>query len=472
MDGVAIPRRDQLLQTLERQLAPMTADHAREQALLLAREARHVGVLEQICAVAVITAVGDVEADLVQSRRPFQHQVGGRIPLQPPGIAGLLEEIQGRRLHPLGLREVDVIALLHAAHGAVARVLVRITAHHVVEQSLAHGPIGDPHLLEAEPREDLRQDGDAAGKDRPAILGQGGELELAHVPRLDQVGDGALEPRRGDEERLAVELPDGLADRAHGTGAAGTAVPPAAPESGLHGLELEARGQAGSGHALGGDLAVPEEPLAEAHAAHLQALEVERREPLADDELGAAAADVDHQAPAGLARHGVRHAGIDEPRLLHAGDDLDGMPEGLAGALEESLLAVGHAQSVRADDADAVRTHIAQPLAETLQTRQSACRHVLVDAAVLLHAGSQAHHLAQTIDDDELAVRIPRHDQMETVGAEVYRGENVGDRASRALRVGFLAVADGAALAHATGAGIRRRRKTRSRRWWWRWGCG
>ncbi len=127
-------------------------------------------------------------------------------------------------------------------------------------------------------------------------------------------------------------------------------------------------------HALGGDLAVAEEPLAQADAAHLQALELQRRQPLADDELGAAAADVDDQAPARLARHGVRHAGVDEPRLFHAGDDLDRVAERLAGALEEGLLAMGAAQRVGPDDADAVGVHVAQPLAEALQAGQRARR--------------------------------------------------------------------------------------------------
>src|SRR6185437_3021534 len=189
-----------------------------------------------------------------------------------------------------------------------------------------------------------------------------------------------------DQRRLRIELADGLADRPHGAGAAGGTLPAAAPEGRLHGLELQARSQAGSGHALGGDLAVAEEALAQAHAAHLQALELERGEPLADDELGAAAADVHHQAPAGLARHGVRDARINESRLLHAGDDLDGMSERLAGALEEGLLAMGDTEGIRSNDTDAVRTHVAQPLAKTLQTRQSTRRHLLVDAAILLNS--------------------------------------------------------------------------------------
>ena len=76
------------------ELAAMAADHARQQALLLAREAGHVGVLEQVGAMAVIAAVGDIEPDLVQARRPFQPQVGGRVALELPGVARLLQELR------------------------------------------------------------------------------------------------------------------------------------------------------------------------------------------------------------------------------------------------------------------------------------------------------------------------------------------------------------------------------------------
>ena len=150
---------------------------------------------------------------------------------------------------------------------------------------------------------------------------------------------------------------------------------------------------------------------------------------LADDELGAAAADVDHQTLAGGVRHAVRDARVDEARLLHAGDDLDRVAERLARALEEDLLAVREAQRVGADDAHAVGVHVAQALPETLQARERARRHVLVDAAVLGDAGGEAHHLAQPVDDDQLAVRVARDDHVEAVGAQVHRREYVGDRA-------------------------------------------
>ena len=206
-------------------------------------------------------------------------------------------------------------------------------------------------------------------------------------------------------------------------------LPAAAAEGRHHRLELQARGKARALHALGGDLAVAEEALAQGDAAHLQALELQGRQALADDELGAAAADVDHQALARLARHGVRDAGVDEARLLHAGDDLDRVAERLAGALEEGLLAVREPQRIGADAAHAVGVHVAQALAEALEAGERARRHVLVDAAVLGDAGGQAHHLAQAIDDDQLAVRVARDHHVEAVGAQVHRREDVRDGA-------------------------------------------
>jgi len=106
---------------------------------------------------------------------------------------------------------------------------------------------------------------------------------------------------------------------------------------------------------------------------------------------------------------------VDESRLFHAGNDFDRMPERLTRTLEERLLAVRQAQRVGAHHAHAVGMHVTQPLAETLQAGERAGRYVLVDAAVLGHAGGEAHHLAQAIDDDQLAVRVARDHHVETV---------------------------------------------------------
>ena len=109
---------------VERELAAVGADQAREQPLLLAREAGHVGVLEQVGAVAVVAAVRDVEADLVQARGPLQRQVRERLLAASRSRATCSRKSQRRGLDALGLLGVDVVALLHRAHGALARVLV------------------------------------------------------------------------------------------------------------------------------------------------------------------------------------------------------------------------------------------------------------------------------------------------------------------------------------------------------------
>ncbi len=291
-------------------------------------------------------------------------------------------------------------------------------------------------------------------------------------PRSTDVLQHLLQTVARDRRTGRVQLADRLADRPHGAGAARRARPAAPAEGRLHRFELEARGHAGPLEALLGDLAVAEESLAQRHAAHLQAFELERREPIADDQLGAAAADVDDQPPARLARHGMRDARVDEARLFHARNDFDGMPERLARPFEEGLLAAGDPQGVGAHDAHAARMHGAQALPESLQAGERARGRFLVDAAVLFDARSQAHHLAQPVDDDELAVRIPRHDHVKAIGAEIDRSQHIRHGACGGAEAGFGGERTvGAGLTRDASASGGERRAAAARRTW-RSGCG
>jgi hypothetical protein len=56
-----------------------------------------------------------------------------------------------------------VIAHLHRAHAAHARVLVGESAHEVVQQALAHRALGHPHPIDAEALDDLPEDREPAG---------------------------------------------------------------------------------------------------------------------------------------------------------------------------------------------------------------------------------------------------------------------------------------------------------------------
>ena len=62
-----------------------------------------------------------------------------------------------------------------------------------------------------------------------------------------------------------------------------------------------------------------------------------------------------------------------------------------------------------------------------LEAGQRAGRDVLVQPAVGLEAGAEAHHLAQPIENDQLAVRVTRDHHVKTVGTEIDRGKYVGD---------------------------------------------
>ena len=127
--------------------------------------------------------------------------------------------------------------------------------------------------------------------------------------------------------------------------------------------------------------------------------------------------------------------GVDQARLFQPGDDFDGMTERGAGALQEPALALGAAQGIGADHAHAVGVHGAQPLPEAFEAAQCALGRRVVQPAAVAQARGQSHHLAETIQNDQLAVRITRDDHVKAVGAQIDGGEHVGnDTAAAHLR--------------------------------------
>ena len=150
-----------------------------------------------------------------------------------------------------------------------------------------------------------------------------------------------------------------------------------------------------------------------------------RIETLADHDLGRSAADVDDQPLVRAHGTGVRHAGVDQPRLFQAGYDFDGMTERGARALEEPALALRAPQRVGAHHAHAVGVHGAQALTESLEAAQRALRGGVVEPAAVAEARGEAHHLAQPVEDDQLAVRVARDDHVKAVGAQIDGGEDV-----------------------------------------------
>ena len=452
--GLQVPGRNEVLDGLGIELAPVPAHDGGEQLLFLARKARQVGMLQQIGAMVMVVGVGDVEPDLVQTCRPAQHRLGQGLD-ERPVLAHLPQERESGLLHAVGLRHVDVEAGFHGPHATHARILVGQAAEQVVEQPLAQRPVRDSQGFDAEHVEDLNEDGQPARDDLETLGCEPGQLEPGDVPGPQALLEQPLDAVAGDVAARRAARLEHVAHRAHRSRRPEGGIPLRAPEPRLHGFEFELRRRPGALHALLRDSAVREVLGARADAADVQAVEPLGGESLANDEFGAAAANVHDQPVPTLARRRVRHPQVDEARLLDAGDDLDRVPEGLARPVQECTFALRLAQGVGADDAHLLRLHVLEPLAEPLEARQGPAARLAVQPAVRVEAGGQSHHFAQAIDDDQLAVRIPCDDHVKAVGPEVHSCKDVG-----VLGVGT------------SQPGFRRRRMNRSRRSCWRSDCG
>ena len=128
---------------------------------------------------------------------------------------------------------------------------------------------------------------------------------------------------------------------------------------------------------------------------------------------------------------------------------------------------MGAAQGVGPDHAHLVRMNITQALAKALEASNGPCGDFAIEPALLVHARAQPHALAEPIDDDQLTVRVTRHDHVETVGTEVDRREQFGGPSGRAPRHLTTAAANRSGLEE-----LRRRTMSRNHKSWWRSGCG
>jgi hypothetical protein len=205
------------------------------------------------------------------------------------------------------------------------------------------------------------------------------------------------------------------------------ATPPAKTAIGfLDVLDLLARREYRLAHAPRVDASPGKELAAHADATHVQALGDEGLELITDDELGAAAADVDRELPAHILGGAVGDAQVDEPGFLAPGDDLDGVAEGGLEFGQQDLLAPRPAQRVGADGTHVVRRHVPQPLPEAFQHLEGAVAGFLVQLILVVQARGEAHGVAHAVDDGELPVDDAGNLQVEAVRAEVDGGNDLG----------------------------------------------
>ena len=130
----------------------MAEHELRQNGLLFARKARHVGIFENIGRMLVVAGVGDVHADFVQKPRPihillpisqFLHR---RVVRQ----ANAFHKLAGGVGHAAGLVEADMIALLKLRGGLVAHVFVELAADKIVKHAIAQSSIGNHHFFDVQ----------------------------------------------------------------------------------------------------------------------------------------------------------------------------------------------------------------------------------------------------------------------------------------------------------------------------------
>ncbi len=396
----------------------MTAHEPREQELVLAREAGHDAVLEQVLAVAVVAGVGDRQSELVQARGPRDHAARAD-GFDAPRARHLVHAVQGRALDAHGVLDVDVEAVREAADRPVADVLVPDASEQVPQDPLAQCGARRFHALDPEALERREEDREAARQDGSAV----GRYALDEFIRaaLAQERLPELLQRRERDAALAPTGPaHDLLDRRDRSRRSDALLPARGPDALSDRLELELRGEHGLLEGLLLDDSVGEEAHRPAHAAHVQAVDLERFEAFTQDHLGAAAADVDDQARAGDQGLVVRDAEVDQARFLGAAQDLDRVSERRRRARQERARVRRPTQRARAHGAHALVRDARQSLAEAREAFEPALLGGLVEAALLVESRGQPHRLPQPVEALHAVALGQRDHEVEAVRAEVH----------------------------------------------------
>ncbi|MNN20474.1 hypothetical protein D3C81_1337550 [compost metagenome] len=221
--------------------------------------------------------------------------------------------------------------------------------------------------------------------------------------------------------------------------------------------QLQACGGVGLGVARRGDLAVAEITLGVADAAHLQAFAQQRLEPLADDEFGAAAADVGDQALARGVGQGMGHAKVNQAGFFTTGDDFHRVAKDGFGAADEFATVARLAQGVGANDAYGAIGQTVDQLGKTLEAVQAALHGLFAELALFVDAGGQLNFFAEPLQDADLAMVGLGDHHVETVGAQVY-GSDQGQILGCGLRHGHGFSVDNPAILPRSGAGANAQR--------------
>jgi hypothetical protein len=343
----------------------------------------------------------------------------------------LLMPAQRQVAHALGLLAVDREAALQALDRVVAQVMAaRAVARQqavmqVDDHALAQRALGRQQRVNAEMRGQRVENGQAAGQHGLAFGLQAGQRDALGRAGGDAFAD---QPAQAFGRDAAIGLATGSEHFRHGACRARRAerlLPAAGHEIGHRLFQLGAGCHLGHAEGLGGVAPVGEVAHRQADAADLEGLGLLGLAARAQDHLGGAAADVDHQ-PAYVGGLQVRDAGVDQARLFAARDHLDRMAERRLRALQEGIAVARLAQGLRRHGAHLCGGEACQAFAEALQAGQPAQRGFLGQHAFGVQAGAQAHGLFQIELPAVAAVAQLADFEPEAVRPHVDRGQQAG----------------------------------------------
>ncbi len=154
-----------------RRCAPMSRC---ERRLIATREARQLGIGDDIGAVTVVTAVGNGDTDLVESSRPDEDLTVFEI-LERPSLLELFESREGGALDAIGLGNVDPILLFEPLDRLLARILVSDAPNEVIEDSLSQRPRRGLHGVDLEPLDHRARDSHSTREYRRPLRAKAGQ---------------------------------------------------------------------------------------------------------------------------------------------------------------------------------------------------------------------------------------------------------------------------------------------------------
>ncbi|KPX74892.1 Uncharacterized protein ALO84_05685 [Pseudomonas syringae pv. maculicola] len=379
-------------------------------------------MLDQIRAVLVVMIVGDVQPDFMHLGGPAQ-QFGVALVLQLPALGNLLQRMQRLGFDACGLFQIDVITLHQRAEGALTHVFVVMTAHQVVQHAFTQGTFAVIHALEFQRIEDRFQNRQTGRENRTAVGFDAVEVDFLDVAHLEQL---AFKPRQPFGIDLACAIAVGFqrqADGANGAGRTDGFIPLEAMQRVFDAHDFEARSGVGLSVTSGCYFAVAEVALSKTHAAHLQAFTQQRLEALADDEFGAAAANVGDQALAGCVGERVGDAQINEACFFAAGNHFYRMAENFFGAVNEVVAVARFAQGIGAHNTHGAGRQAVDQLRKAFQAVKTALHRFFGQLTLFIDTRCQLHLFAEALKNANFALIGFSHNHMKAVGAQVDSGD-------------------------------------------------